>query len=72
MPNDPDDDALARDMIEVHGTEAAGVARGNARAAALAGAAVMARRWIHVLTAIQRRQRSAAAAPNRIFPGEVG
>ena len=32
MPNRPDDHALALDMIEVHGTEAAGVARGNARA----------------------------------------
>jgi hypothetical protein len=32
-----DDQTLARDMIEVHGREAATVARENARAAALAG-----------------------------------
>jgi len=72
MPNDPDHDALARDMIEVHGTEAAGVARGNARAAALAGAIVMAKRWINVLTAIQRQQRPAPVGPNRISSGDVG
>ena len=72
----PDDDALARNIIEVHGTEAAGVARGNARAAALAGAIVMAKRWIHVLTAIQRQQRAAPTAAerpsSRVNPGETG
>jgi len=71
MPDDPDDDALARDLIEVHGAGAAGVARGNARAAALAGAIVMAKRWIHVLTAIQRQQRRPAPPSERINSGEI-
>ena len=72
MPDDPDDDALARDMIEVHGTQAAGVARDNARSAATAGAIVTAKRWVHVLTAIQRQQRLSLAAANRITSGEIG
>ena len=46
MPNGSDDHKLARDMIEVHGTEAATVARENARAAALAGQALQAKSWI--------------------------
>ena len=37
MTDGSDDDNLARDMIDVHGQEAATVARANARAAALAG-----------------------------------
>lgn len=72
MPDDPDGDTLARDMIEVHGAEAAGVARGNARAAALAGAIVLAKRWIGVLAAIQRQQPGRTAAAERMNPGEVG
>jgi hypothetical protein len=36
MTDGSDDDKFARDMINVHGREAATVARGNARAAALA------------------------------------
>jgi len=44
-----DDQTLARDMIEVHGSEAATVARENARAAALAGQAARAKQWIRVL-----------------------
>ena len=39
MINDSDDLKLASDMIDVHGREAATVARENARAAALAGQA---------------------------------
>ena len=39
MEDDFDDNKLARDMIDVHGKEAATVARENARAAALAGQA---------------------------------
>jgi len=35
-----DEPSLARDMIEVHGAEAATVARNNARAAALGGKAM--------------------------------
>jgi hypothetical protein len=55
MPDDSDEDALARDMIEVHGVEASGVARANARTAALTGAVASAKRWIRVLDVIQRR-----------------
>ena len=51
-----DERTLARDMIEVHGAEAAAVARKNARAAALAGQAMQARSWIRVLGIIQLRQ----------------
>lgn len=57
-----DDHALARDMIEVHGREAATVARENARSAALAGQAVQAKSWIRVLGIIQRRQTDQNAA----------
>jgi hypothetical protein len=49
-----DEQLLARDMIEVHGAEAAIVARGNARTAALAGQKPRARSWIRVLEIIQR------------------
>jgi hypothetical protein len=49
-----DEQLLARDMIEVHGAEAAIVARGNARTAALAGQKPRARTWIRVLEIIQR------------------
>ena len=50
-----DDQTLAQDMIEVHGREAATVARANARAAALAGRAAQAKYWIRVLGLIQRQ-----------------
>lgn len=57
MTDSPDDDQLARDIIDVHGREAAAVvARENARAAALAGQAARAKSWIRVLGIIQRRQ----------------
>jgi hypothetical protein len=46
---------LAGDMIGVHGAGAAGVARGNARAAALAGRVVEARNWLQLVDTIQRR-----------------
>jgi hypothetical protein len=49
-----DEQILARDMIDVHGAEAAIVARGNARTAALAGQKPRARSWIRVLEIIQR------------------
>ena len=55
MPNETEEEALARDMIEVHGGEASGVARANARTAALAGAVASAKRWIRVLEVVQRR-----------------
>ena len=54
-PNEADREALARDMIDVHGTEAAIVARANARDAALAGQAALAKSWIKVLGVIQRQ-----------------
>ena len=47
---------LARDLIEVHGDEAATIARGNARTAALAGQPALAKSWIRVLSIIQRQQ----------------
>jgi hypothetical protein len=53
--DDDDEQLLARDMIEVHGAEAAIVARDNIRAAALAGQRPQARHWIRVLGLIQRR-----------------
>jgi hypothetical protein len=49
---------LARDMIEVHGPGAAQVARENARAAAVGGQALEARRWLRTLDIIQQLARS--------------
>ena len=57
-----DDGKLARDMIDVHGREAATVARENARAAALGGQAEQAKSWIRVLGIIQH-QLAGKAAP---------
>ena len=62
MSNGSDDDNLARDMINVHGKEAAIVARENARAAAVAGQAEKAKSWIRVLGAIQRQQAGKVSA----------
>jgi hypothetical protein len=62
MTDDSDDSDLARDMIDVHGKEAATVARENARAAALAGQAEKAKFWIRVLGAIQRQQTGPVSA----------
>jgi hypothetical protein len=56
MTDAGDEQPLARDMIEVHGLEAAAVARENARAAALAGRVTQAKAWISVLELIQRQQ----------------
>ncbi len=67
MPDGSDDHNLARDMIDVHGQEAATVARANARAAALAGQAEKAKSWIRVLGAIQRQQAGTVSAI-RILP----
>jgi hypothetical protein len=49
MIDGSDEQMLARDMIEVHGMQAAAVARGNARAAALAAQIPHAKSWIRVL-----------------------
>jgi hypothetical protein len=56
MTDGSDDHELARDMIDVHGKQAAAVARQNARATALAGQAEKAKSWIRVLGTIQRQQ----------------
>jgi hypothetical protein len=54
--SDEDDDVrLARDMIDVHGADAAKVARENARSAALAGQMAQARRWLRAVGLIQRQ-----------------
>jgi hypothetical protein len=58
---------LARDMIDVHGAQAAVVARDNARTAALAGQKPQARSWIRVLDFIQRRGTDAEA----LIPGST-
>jgi len=47
-----DEPSLARDMIEVHGAEAATVARNNTRAAALGGRDRGARLSLHRCTAL--------------------
>ena len=49
-----DEQSFARDMIEVHGMEAATVARDNARSAALARQLAQAKSWIRVLGIIQQ------------------
>ena len=69
MPDEADEDALARDMIEVHGVEASGVARANARTAALAGAVASAKRWIRVLEVVQRR--SAEQASGKTYVSSI-
>ena len=66
MEGDSDDQRLARNIIEVHGADAATIARGNARGAALAGQPIQAKSWIRVLGIIQRRQ----AAPNYREPDD--
>jgi hypothetical protein len=63
VTDDSDDRPLARDMIGVHGLDAATVARDNARGAALAGQPEQAKAWIRVLGTIQRQQ--AARPPAR-------
>jgi len=67
MSDGPDNYKLAGDMIDVHGREAATVARENARAAALAGQPMQAKYWIRVLGIIQRQQAGKVSAI-RILP----
>ena len=67
MTNGSDEHKLARDIIDVHGSEAATVARENARAAALAGQPTQAKYWIRVLGIIQRQQAGKVSAI-RILP----
>jgi hypothetical protein len=65
-----DQQRLARDLFEVHGNEAQTVARGNARAAALAGQPALAKSWIRVLGIIQRQQ--AGQAMQSQTPSQIG
>jgi hypothetical protein len=78
MATEPDERLLARNMIDVHGAEAAAVARSNARGAALARQPVQAKSWIRVLGLIQQH-RAPSLSPNRAtrdlssaLPGEAG
>ena len=48
MPNASDEDLLARNIINVHGAEAAAIARQNARSAALAEQSTQAKFWIRI------------------------
>jgi hypothetical protein len=60
--DDSDAETLAHNMIDVHGSEAATVARGNARQAALAGQPVQAKTWLRILGIIQRHQAGTTAS----------
>ncbi|MGH7119503.1 MAG: hypothetical protein ACREFP_11035 [Acetobacteraceae bacterium] len=73
IPDGADELSLARDMIEVHGAQAATVARDNARTAALGGQALRTKSWIRVLGMIQRQQ-TAKASPVRAAgdPSPIG
>jgi hypothetical protein len=64
-PDGAGEQSLADDMIEVHGADAAVVARDNARTAALAGQKPKAKSWIRVLGIIQRRRISQEIRPAR-------
>ena len=55
MADDAAQCALAHDIVAVHGTGAAAVARQNARSAALAGQPAQAKSWIAVLSCIQQQ-----------------
>ena len=46
--------ALAHDIVAVHGTGAAAIARQNARSAALAGQPAQAKSWLAVVGSVQR------------------
>ena len=70
MTSASDEQCIARDMIAVHGTEAAAVARSNARAAALAGQRAGAQAWIRVLGIIQLRH-TASRHPPQPAGGEL-
>lgn len=61
--DDDDEQMLARDMIDVHGTAAASVARDNVRAAAVAGQRPKARHWLRVLGMIQQIQTEKLSTP---------
>ena len=56
MADDPGEELLARNIVDVHGAEAATIVRANARGAAAAGQPLQAKSWIRVLDMIQRHQ----------------
>ena len=56
MAEEWSDQPGAHGIIEVHGSVAVAVARGNATSAALAGQAAQAKLWIRVLSIIQQQQ----------------
>ena len=56
MADDPGEELLARNIVDVHGAEAATIVRANARGAATAGQPLQAKSWIRVLNIIQRHQ----------------
>jgi hypothetical protein len=62
MTDAADEELLARNMMDVHGAEAATLARENARGAALAGQPAQAKSWIRVLGSIQRQEASKTSA----------
>ena len=64
--DDPDEKLLARNMVDVHGAEAATIVRANARGAAVAGQPVQAKAWIRVLGIIQRCQALKSSARPRL------
>ena len=64
---DSGEELLARNIVDVHGAEAATIVRANARGAAVAGQPAQAKSWIRVLGMIQRHQTiksSARLRPN--------
>ena len=63
--DDPGEELLARNMVDVHGAEAATIVRANARGAAVAGQTAQAKSWIRVLGAIQRQLAERAAENSR-------
>jgi len=63
---EPDEALIARNMIEVHGAEAATIARDSARRSALAGQPVRAKSWIRVLSSIQRCQNDKASSSREV------
>jgi hypothetical protein len=70
QPSETDISALARDIAEVHGKQAAAVARENARTAALAGQPARAKFWISVLGMIQRQDAAEVSAIQSVADDE--
>ena len=60
--DDPAEELIALNMVDVHGAEAATIVRANARGAAVVGQPVQAKSWIRVLGIIQRSQTPKSSA----------